>query len=370
MLSIATSRDTRAAGTLLVRSGERDPRHSSNEPAVRVVFADSWLRYRGSGCAYVEPLVAPWAPAVVLPYGSDVRVGRHSLIGRIAIAVMLILCLSCGPSSVPAPSFSREEAIRKATAKASGPTLEISSVVVRIDRVTAELTTLAESDQRRRIQSPHGYGPGRDQNTPVWWVSVQGYFQFQGMPAPRVTAGNLYEAEERIFVYDARTGEGIGAQIPHSRPTAATPGPAVPADTLPPCPPSVPTLPPEASRPTVCRTEPSAKLYDPYRQASPLPGGGPVPTRQSYALTPGPQTCGALIQVAGRTVQLPPNACVTAYEAYVQCTAGQPCPDPPIYELRRGAASLRIEARSGTIIEQTIVPGDTSAFDFVREAQR
>jgi hypothetical protein len=54
----------------------------------------------------------------------------------------------------------------------------------------------------------------------------------------------------------------------------------------------------------------------------------------------------------------------------VQCTAGRPCPDPPIYELRRGAASLRIQARSGSVIKEDIVPGDTGAFDFLREALR
>jgi hypothetical protein len=67
---------------------------------------------------------------------------------------------------------------------------------------------------------------------------------------------------------------------------------------------------------------------------------------------------------------LPPDAYVSAYEAYVQCTVGQPCPDPPTYELRRGAASLRIEAQSGNVIEEDIVPGDTGAFDFLREALR
>jgi len=66
-------------------------------------------------------------------------------------------------------------------------------------------------------------------------------------------------------------------------------------------------------------------------------------------------------------IQLPPDACVTAYETQVECTAGQPCPDPPIYELWRGAASLGIEARSGTVIEQDIVRGDTGAFDFLRK---
>src|SRR6266568_2485015 len=36
-------------------------------------------------------------------------------------------------------------------------------------------------------------------------------------------------------------------------------------------------------------------------------------------------------------------------------------------KLRRGAASLRIEARSGTVSEQDIVRGDTGAFDFLRK---
>ena len=190
------------------------------------------------------------------------------------------------------------------------------------------------ASKARRIQSPNGYVPGQDQNTPVWWVSVQGYFQFQGMPAPGITAGNLYEADERIFIYDARTGEAIGSQIRHSRSVTASPGPAVSADMLPPCPPPVPTLPPNGTAPIACRgAGPSAKLYDRDRQASPPPSGVPVPTRQSYALTPGPQTCGATIHIAGRTIQLPPDACVTSYEPYVQCTAGQSCPDPPIYEL-------------------------------------
>src|SRR5258708_32603824 len=113
------------------------------------------------------------------PYGSDMRWARISSLGGIVIVVMLMLGLSCGPSPAPVPSFPREEAVRKATAEASGSTPEIAPIVVQIDRVTAELTTLGESDQRRRIQSPNGYGPGRDQNTPVWWVSVQGDFQFQ-----------------------------------------------------------------------------------------------------------------------------------------------------------------------------------------------
>lgn len=280
---------------------------------------------------------------------------------------MLVLGIGC--ATAPGPSFPHEEAVRKATAEASASAPEISLVEVRVDSVTAELTTLGESNRRRGLQRSNTDEAGRDQSTPVWWVDVVGYFQFRGMAAPGTNAGDLYETSERIFIYDARTGDAIGAQIPDSRPVAPTPGPATPANTLPPCATSVPTLSPDASRPLVCSgTGPTAKLYDPYRQPSPVAGVLPSTTRQSYALTPGPQTRGAMILVAGRSVQLPPDAYVSSYEPYVECTPGQPCPDPPIYELRRGAASLRIEARSGAVIDETIVPGDAGAFDFLREA--
>ena len=139
--------------------------------------------------------------------------------------------------------------------------------------VAAELTTLGESNRRRGLESSNGNEAGRDQNTPVWWVNVTGYFEFQRIASPAASAGDMYEATERIFIYDARTGEAIGGQIPHSRPVAATPGPATPANTLPPCATPVPTLSPDASRPMVCSgAGPTAKLYDPYRQPRPVAG--------------------------------------------------------------------------------------------------
>jgi len=262
---------------------------------------------------------------------------RYAAIAWIAGAAMLIVGLGCSSLPTPGPSFSRDDAIRKATADASASAPEFLPVEVRIDSVTAELTTFGETVRRRGFQSSYGYGPGRDQNTPVWWVSVKGYFRFQGM-----TAASLFEADERIFIYDARTGDAIESTIPQSRPVTATPGPAAP----------------------------SAKLYDPYRQASPVAGTSAAPTRQTYALTPGPQTRGATIRVAGKTIQLPPAAYVSAYEPYVQCAAGQPCPDPPIYELRRGASSLRIEAQSGTVLDERTGPGETAAFEFLHQALR
>jgi hypothetical protein len=71
------------------------------------------------------------------------------------------------------------------------------------------------------------------------------------------------------------------------------------------------------------------------------------------------------ILIGGRTVQLPPDAYVSAYEPFVQCVAGQGCPDPPIYELRRGASSVRLEAQSGTVLGEHVAPGETAAFDFL-----
>jgi hypothetical protein len=309
-------------------------------------------------------------PCIIPMLAAAQRRAHHShswvrSLGAIASAMMLILGIGC--ATAPGPSFPREEAVRKATADASASAPEISPVQVRIDAVTAELTTLGDSNRRRGLPRSNSSDPGRDQNTPVWWVNVAGYFQFQGMAAPSTSAGERYEATERTFIYDARTGEAIGAQIPHSRPLAATPGPATPA-TTPPCATPVPALSPDALRLMECNgTGPTAKLYDPFRQASPVAGVIPSTTRQSYALTPGPQTRGAMILVGGRNVQLPQDTYVSGYEPYVECTVGKPCPDPPIYELRRGPATLRIEARSGTVIEETIVPGDAGAFDFLRE---
>jgi hypothetical protein len=111
----------------------------------------------------------------------------------------------------------------------------------------------------------------------------------------------------------------------------------------------MPTLSPDPSRATECRAQPSAKLYDPYREASPAVATSPAPTPPSYALTPGPEIRGATISVAGKTVHLPADAYISDYEQYIQCVVGQACPDPPIYELRRGASSVRIAAQSGTI---------------------
>jgi hypothetical protein len=257
---------------------------------------------------------------------------------------MLLVGLGCSLLPTPAPLFSRDDAVRKATGDASASAPELLPVEVRIDSVTAELTTFGETVRRRAIQSPNGYGPGRDQDTPVWWVSVKGYFRFQSIAIPGRDQGttSLFEANERNFIYDARTGDALGSPIPQSRPASATPGP----------------------------TAPSAKLYDPYRQASPVAGTAAAPTRQSYALTPGAQTLGATIRIAGMTIVLPPDTYVSAYEPYEKCVVGQPCPDPPIYELRRGASSLRIEAQSGAVLEERTAPGETAAFEFLHGALR
>src|SRR5438105_206906 len=83
---------------------------------------------------------------------------------------------------------------------------ELDLQEARIDQVTAELITLAEVDRRQGGQHPGGFGPGRDQQTPVWWVHVTGYFRYVGMHPAGQRSSPLYETNDRIFIYDARTG--------------------------------------------------------------------------------------------------------------------------------------------------------------------
>jgi hypothetical protein len=67
-----------------------------------------------------------------------------------------------------------------------------------------------ESDRRRGLQSSNGNEAGRDQNTPIWWVTVAGYFRFQGMAAP-TTARVTCTRQPRVFSFDdPRTGHTIG----------------------------------------------------------------------------------------------------------------------------------------------------------------
>jgi hypothetical protein len=130
----------------------------------------------------------------------------------------------------PNPAFPREDAIRKATEHARQGAPELDLQDARIVSATAELTTLGEVDRRQGTQHPSGYGPGRDQQTPAWWISVVGQFRYRGIRAPSQASGEgsppLYEADERVFLYDARTGDLIGGSMGPAHVITPAPGPS------------------------------------------------------------------------------------------------------------------------------------------------
>jgi hypothetical protein len=98
------------------------------------------------------------------------------------------------------------------------------------------------------------------------------------------------------------------------------------------------------------------------------PPGPAEPRREIHSS--GPATRGAVIHVAGREVQLPPDAFIERSVAAVLCGGGLPCPETPFYILRRGNSTVSVSLRSGARFDEQIAPGEEGAFDFLREATR
>lgn len=145
---------------------------------------------------------------------------------RALAALYLALVVGCASPSATPLSFSKEQAIARAERDAaqSAPGMDIQQT--RVDSVSTELITLGEADTRMGGgRGPGGYGPGQTAQSPVWWVVVRGYFRYQGTGAPPNPAP-VYEADERDFIYDARTGESIGGRMPNTR-VVPTPTPIV-----------------------------------------------------------------------------------------------------------------------------------------------
>ena len=84
----------------------------------------------------------------------------------------------------------------------------------------------------------------------------------------------------------------------------------------------------------------------------------------------GPETAGKLIVIAGKDVQLPPDAYVYRFVHSVACVVGRTCPETPIYEIKRGDSMITITAPSGTLLEESIAPGDDRAFEFLKGVLR
>ncbi|HEY3108532.1 MAG TPA: hypothetical protein VGL23_07250 [Chloroflexota bacterium] len=55
---------------------------------------------------------------------------------------------------------------------------------------------------------------GQDDASPVWWVTVRGRFRFAGMAPAGTRTAPILAADERTFLYDARTGQLLGSRVP------------------------------------------------------------------------------------------------------------------------------------------------------------
>ena len=56
----------------------------------------------------------------------------------------------------------------------------------------------------------------------------------------------------------------------------------------------------------------------------------------------GPTTLGKTIEVAGKAIQLPPDVYIDATVMAIDCIAGKPCPEAPMYVLRYKGTELKI----------------------------
>jgi hypothetical protein len=80
----------------------------------------------------------------------------------------------------------------------------------------------------------------------------------------------------------------------------------------------------------------------------------------------GPETAGKLLVIAGKDVQLPPDAYVLALITDSLCIAGRPCPETPSYVIKRGLSTIVIAIHSGTVDKEEVDPNDEGAFDFLK----
>ncbi|MBM3156155.1 MAG: hypothetical protein FJ004_02590 [Chloroflexi bacterium] len=83
----------------------------------------------------------------------------------------------------------------------------------------------------------------------------------------------------------------------------------------------------------------------------------------------GPETMGAKISVAGKTIKLPDDTYVKEWIVSALCEPGSPCPQGPIYVIARGDSQIVIDG-TGWILREEIAQDEEGAFDFLKEALR
>lgn len=84
----------------------------------------------------------------------------------------------------------------------------------------------------------------------------------------------------------------------------------------------------------------------------------------------GPETAGKLLNIAGKDVQLPPDAYVLALITDSLCIEGSPCPETPSYVIKRGFSTIVVAIHSGTVIKKEVAPDEEGAFNFLKGVLR
>jgi hypothetical protein len=82
----------------------------------------------------------------------------------------------------------------------------------------------------------------------------------------------------------------------------------------------------------------------------------------------GPRTRGSTITIAGRRITLPPDAWVESY--IVAGTCAGPCPELPLYQIKRGNSIISVGIPTGRINGEQVALGEEGTFDFLKEALR
>ena len=81
----------------------------------------------------------------------------------------------------------------------------------------------------------------------------------------------------------------------------------------------------------------------------------------------GPETAGSTIEVTGKQIKLPDDPSVLALVATVTCIVGMPCPESPVYVLKRGNPQVGVETGNGKLWNEVVAPEDVRPFEFLKE---
>lgn len=81
----------------------------------------------------------------------------------------------------------------------------------------------------------------------------------------------------------------------------------------------------------------------------------------------GPETKGSTIYVGKTAIKLPPDAYVEHIIVHGECIVNLPCPQFPLYIIRRGNSTGAISMGSHSIIAENVAPGEAGAFNFLKD---